>query len=1134
MQVATEQRRVLEERVQNIDTELQNLVDVNSALEKKGVVLQSDIRDFQEQITTWKKVYVNGGSTESETELLTGRIEELENMYEGQCNDVIKYQQIAELAVAQRQAIQTQKDISNIKTTSLQEQLLELRCETDPAARYGQVQQELIQLKTNYKAFALKFEVASSALRRKELIVRQLETKVDDRERALIETREEYQKKLETSEGALFQLQLNATGISSTGGSLDEFQTCKSHIETLSLALQEARKENNSILADLHKSRESKMDKSTPNAMRSLQQANAKIMDLRQDVQESDAMIQELKNQLLATTIPETTTTADVSLDLSQELETSQRLIATLNGQLVEKVTQCQTMELEVQSLTIQLENHTISQENYDTTSYANSDMQSVGKEMQEAAQMTLGSLKALLLEKNRTVTHLESKYGVMERAHAREKAAREAAVEQLTEQSYLENQDAIEKLRQATTGAVDEEGRGHRKTDTTQLLEQLQESHVLMAKQTEDLHEVEYQLKVARKEKETAEVRAGTALTERDALKKKLNRVESDFASWRNDTTMEDAVKNLRDDLKSKASKFNLLRSAVVKLKEEFIKAEERHAIELAKEETRVVEGAEDVQLAAREKIKMLSAKVSVLQEQLTDAKITLKKYSHHKSDRKESVKLTALQAQLDEVNDDRTRLREQVQRERHVVAPSSGSTSTSSTKQLEKRVRVLEAQNAALRDATAAVPNPKTLKPATDSNSKSHGHWEAEKRLNRRIEILSSRCDEKNGEIESLQAQVHQLKKNKSDRELQLLEQPTLSSSNDKQSSAETARAVNDLQQRVFDLENENAILRRTNGVDHAREIASLVMEKDRMSKQFSQMEKENLYSKDEGKANNRWKRECQRVMEENERVERQLLEKEQTVLQVRFDVEAAELETSRLQRRLIEVQSNSSRPVARPSTKPSRRADELEAVIVGLKRVVDKLKGENERLKAKGPSVMQHNETSKALKSMKSKMHDLEEENVQYKGQALGKASLAQKVVQLTESNVQLKRQLKKIKENGPEAAVVFPRENIDFDVREMEMEKMKRQIPTLQKRNASLLQDKARLEEQLSDTRHDTTPRDDQESETSAELDRVTAENVRLNKELSAFDLDFFEEVEDLKYKYAQVVAENEELLAQTTR
>ena len=41
---------------------------------------------------------------------------------------------------------------------------------------------------------------------------------------------------------------------------------------------------------------------------------------------------------------------------------------------------------------------------------------------------------------------------------------------------------------------------------------------------------------------------------------------------------------------------------------------------------------------------------------------------------------------------------------------------------------------------------------------------------------------------------------------------------------------------------------------------------------------------------------------------------------------------------------------------------------------------------------------------------------------------------------------------------------------------------------------------------------------------AEFDRLQLENKQLRQELSAFDEDFFEEIEDLKYKYAQAQGE----------
>merc|ERR1712065_59031 len=47
----------------------------------------------------------------------------------------------------------------------------------------------------------------------------------------------------------------------------------------------------------------------------------------------------------------------------------------------------------------------------------------------------------------------------------------------------------------------------------------------------------------------------------------------------------------------------------------------------------------------------------------------------------------------------------------------------------------------------------------------------------------------------------------------------------------------------------------------------------------------------------------------------------------------------------------------------------------------------------------------------------------------------------------------------------------------------------------------------------------------------ELERLRLENRRLTEELASFDLEFFEEVEDLKYRYHESQAEVKKLRAQ---
>ena len=75
-----------------------------------------------------------------------------------------------------------------------------------------------------------------------------------------------------------------------------------------------------------------------------------------------------------------------------------------------------------------------------------------------------------------------------------------------------------------------------------------------------------------------------------------------------------------------------------------------------------------------------------------------------------------------------------------------------------------------------------------------------------------------------------------------------------------------------------------------------------------------------------------------------------------------------------------------------------------------------------------------------------------------------------------------------------------------------------------------QQQQQLREQLDAARREVRRLQDNRSESGGggrgegggEVVALKEENTKLREELSAFDLDFFEEIEDLKYKYAEAV------------
>lgn len=79
-------------------------------------------------------------------------------------------------------------------------------------------------------------------------------------------------------------------------------------------------------------------------------------------------------------------------------------------------------------------------------------------------------------------------------------------------------------------------------------------------------------------------------------------------------------------------------------------------------------------------------------------------------------------------------------------------------------------------------------------------------------------------------------------------------------------------------------------------------------------------------------------------------------------------------------------------------------------------------------------------------------------------------------------------------------------------------LRQQIGDLKAQLAGVQRDKERLERRA---QSGTSSRDGQ---LTSENRRLREQNEKLVKELSAFDLDFFEEIEDIKYRYNQAVAE----------
>lgn len=328
----------------------------------------------------------------------------------------------------------------------------------------------------------------------------------------------------------------------------------------------------------------------------------------------------------------------------------------------------------------------------------------------------------------------------------------------------------------------------------------------------------------------------------------------------------------------------------------------------------------------------------------------------------------------------------------------------------------------------------------------------------------------------------------------------------------------------------------------------------------------------------------------------LEAALLERDSRHIASQFDLDAAGAETDRLKRRVRELEHaykglsalTQQGPLKGPgatllggagagSSAGAKKEQELEGALEAMRRVVDKLKTENDRLKRGGGGTEERRlaELEKKLQAEKKRSEGLDEENKALHGKLKGHEESVQKIVQRQQQVAVLRKQLKS-KEDELSAAheqaegVIVERETLkkrmsglQDKVNELEIAlhkarqqqqqqggvgggggrtstapgEVSRELQEMRNKAAAQASENDTLRAQLSDLRRSLQEMQQREEVgggggggggrgsaalSGAEVQRLKEENTKLRQELSAFDLDFFEEIENLKYAHAEAV------------
>lgn len=448
----------------------------------------------------------------------------------------------------------------------------------------------------------------------------------------------------------------------------------------------------------------------------------------------------------------------------------------------------------------------------------------------------------------------------------------------------------------------------------------------------------------------------------------------------------------------------------------------------------------------------------------------------------------------------------------------------------------------------------------------------------------------------------------------------------------TVEDLLAIEQSRSRVFALEEENRKLKRKLDVDMTNEIMSLRHQltvtqnkADSVMTELQESESKRKQAAAANGGNNRGLRDSedrflmeQKLKDDIDHLRRQrveleaaLLERDARALENRFDLESRQDEIDRMTRRLREVESayhsavmlfdnqkamasetktqqqqQQQQRVMTPlqdnyvgvgSKNRSKRELELEGVIDAMKRVIEKLKLENDRFRRGGTQDEEKKlveyekkvilEKKKAdqfqadLKSCQEKLKEHENSNQKLIQKQQQTALLRKQLSSKDDEINKLKDEIDKISQAkteieddllSAEAKIEKLELNIqhssrpnsnannsqlkaleqklseaqrEYDINVKELSELISEIRTENDDlRSQLLKSNARAQELMlqSSPDHRDYMRSIPDDFNTAELDNLKEENAKLKKELSAFDMEFFEEIETLKWSYAEAI------------
>ncbi|KAH9097389.1 hypothetical protein LEN26_017065 [Aphanomyces euteiches] len=1070
----------------------------NERIQALETTLESYAAKIKEFAATPPTIPASNEKTMAETPtqaVLEHRIAELEQCCSALEQKVEQHKAVAALAASQANTLSLRQSRRRDDLTQLEERLRELGSRSDDDAIVGQLQQKLLTIQANYHAFTDRYDKAMEMHRAAQLQVNSLTLKLD----ATVESHA-----LEQEQARLVQRALEAT-ISTLRQSdmrarIKRIEAMSKRMESLEEGVVQLHAKKRALERRVEEleAGETPKTRNSPDDLHEVQRLKHRISILEQKERLWLEQVERL-NQSTAAAAPagehekllkeKKALQAKVDQVLF-EMDNLKTKMTKLMHESSAKDVQLRQLEMQRDNLVLELQLKQTAVENANSDAAAAPTLTKTPSSpsmrskvgyyekdhlaLQEAAQATIASLKALVQDKNvRLEEYQRQLEKVREEFDAKQRAAHDDQ-ERRNRRLYEDNHAYIAQLKDAMEKIKDLEENGGGKAVVAaremndRLMEQLKQVHMDLELKSQIVQELQAKVDQLREAKKTAEARCGEALEEIAALQK-VNHTLVDEMEHAEKAKQQQAGQ-WKADLQAKDKKMALLRDAIIKLKEEFLKAQEQQAEESIREKRKQSEHHDNRIETLAEKNSQLDAKCKMLQEKLDDMAKEMDaltvKYKRALARPKAAKETTDLKATVADLNATIADLREELARCKAKLSTLAGQEEEVET--LRGRVKALEAKNAAT--LTAEAPPPASTRSQgtnqQDSDDKANDRrraaWEQEKKLKRRIDILSTRLDEKNAQVETLTTQCKRV-----------TDQCTM------------------LQGELSELKSQRQV---PQPLPHQRSRDDMV-ELDNCYRRIVELQQQVLDARQTVVAQ----------LDVDASVEARL-ERETHVLELSFQVESLQMELHRVRQSGQQPQHSAEMPKMDKQREATSVAA-LEEVIENMKRVMEKLRSENERLRKHMKPIAKTNQTNKQVEQLTAALE----------GSKLELQQLRQEHTDLARKFRALGVKYKELKEaQKTHASYVADMERLHS----LQMQEKERQLETI----------KHELDNRMTTPRASLSKKDD----SARIIAQLEEENARLTEELSAFDLEFFEEIEDLKFKYAQAVRQKQALEKQLGR